>query len=226
MKLYWMSVQDNPLHNWLIFDDVDVLSLRMRYRDLACDNCGKVDEYVAIERGFDPDVEVRSEANILRSDDGYICADDRFRAFLVKYGVRGARFVSLPRGKHYLMVPDIRLQVKRRIVSQREEREIDLEAIAKDINKLNTAYRTTHIDVDACGIELRDQCRACGRYDTSLYWPRRDSLEIPDGDLWIACPRVPMEHRHAQATWLITTEKVMDLLTRSRLKGFEWYESR
>jgi hypothetical protein len=83
------------------------MTLRDRYTSLACDRCGKFDEYEALRLGVDNDVVVRGRRDFVDTADGAICVSDRFKRVFESEGIRGIDFVPLKGGRYFVVRPTV-----------------------------------------------------------------------------------------------------------------------
>ncbi|MCA9118589.1 MAG: hypothetical protein H6822_03900 [Planctomycetaceae bacterium] len=221
MNYYWLSVDDDPNVNWVIFRANPHRTLRERYRYLACSACGRVNELDAIRSGIDSDVRIRSKFDYFTSDDGFKCVNNRGRDILERCGAKGLEFVSLPGGKHFVVLAQHRVEVRRRPLGKREEQVLDLDAIARDPNLIASARKAVLIESDACGMEFHGKCDACSRYVESLYWPKLRFMALPEDTSLVVAPDISFEKTWSSETRLLASEDIVRALQRAGLRGLE-----
>lgn len=221
MKYSWLSVEDEPNVNWVIFFTAPERRLRARYKSLACAECGRVDELEALRRGFDTDVRLRSRFDYFASDDGFICVNQRGRTIFEESGAAGLEFLALPDGMHFVVVTTHRVPVKRKVLETRDEQALDLDAIARDPRLIASARRPVRIESDACGMEFHGKCETCGRREETLYWPNLNSMTLPEDASLIVSPNILFEKTWSSESWFLASEQIVDELQRRGLRGLE-----
>ena len=226
MNYSWLTVEDEPYVNWVIFRADPNRRLCERYKTLACSSCGRVDELEALSRGFDDATHIRSKFDCFTSDDGFKCVSKRGRNIIEESGATGLEFLSLPGGEYFVVVATHRIPVKRKVLETREEETLDLDAIARDPRLISSARKTVCIESDSCGMEFHGgKCGGCGRYFQTLYWPKLSSMTLPGDPSLIVTPDVLFENMWSSETWLLASDALVDKLQRAGLRGLDPMEA-
>jgi hypothetical protein len=95
MKLFHFWEADQKNVHWLIHQTKSTgigAEAKQRYQALVCPSCGKFSHDEAFRVGFDDEIKVRVRGDIFRSDDGFLCVNQRFRDLLLDDNCSGVAF--------------------------------------------------------------------------------------------------------------------------------------
>src|SRR5262249_8530997 len=97
MKLYNLVPTDSPYNEWLFWyqDEAGYVRPRQFYVDLVCGLCGKLDEVVAINRGIDPSVIIKSKRDFIEMSDGLMTVSQHAKDVITGEGIKGLRFITI-----------------------------------------------------------------------------------------------------------------------------------
>ena len=110
LKYYRFISSGDSVDTWVYFQIhpvVQRMTLRDRYRGIACPKCGKFDEYAALGLGVDADVCVRTRRDFVRTAEESICVSIHFREVFEKERIQGIEFVPLSDGKFFVVRPTV-----------------------------------------------------------------------------------------------------------------------
>ena len=104
MKYFQLFLNDQECKNWIAFQEIrkpPYVMLRARYGDLICPKCERFSHEDVFERGFDTDIRIRAKGDIIRSEDGFDCVNERVRSLIEKNRFQGIVLKQLPNTDWY-----------------------------------------------------------------------------------------------------------------------------
>jgi hypothetical protein len=113
MSYYEFIAGEQMWNNWLLFTEEKKepsLRLKPRYRPFCCPKCGKFDHDAIFKEGFESDVEIRARGDIIATDDGFHCINEKVSNILASEGYGGIKLKAL--GSSGWHVLNITLRVK------------------------------------------------------------------------------------------------------------------
>jgi hypothetical protein len=110
LKHYILWPKDVP-RNVYLFRRMDSSSRRLvlkdRYKDLACQTCGKIDERLALERGLEDDVIFRFKTDLFCSFELLYILSQRAKGVLDSFPGVSVRYFPIPScQEHFVVLPE------------------------------------------------------------------------------------------------------------------------
>lgn len=92
MNYYEFVAGEQRSNNWLLFTEDEKKAahvLRPRYKRFCCSKCGKFDHDAVFKEGFDSGVTIRGRGDIIATDDGFHCINERLKRIIGAEGFKG-----------------------------------------------------------------------------------------------------------------------------------------
>ncbi len=112
MNYYEFIANDQIWNNWLVFEELkdQPPQIKPRYKYILCPRCHKFDHDAVFKEGFDSNVKIRGRGDIIATDDGFHCFNDKAKSIIQAEHFKGITFKAL--GKTGWHVASITLRVK------------------------------------------------------------------------------------------------------------------
>ncbi len=113
MNYYEFEANDQMWNNWLIFAELKEdpwIGVKPRYRRLLCPKCDKFDHDAVFKEGFDADVRIRGRGDIIATDDGFHCINEKVKRIIEAEHYKG--ITLKPLGNSGWHVASITLRLK------------------------------------------------------------------------------------------------------------------
>jgi hypothetical protein len=97
MKYFWMTPNDSRAGLYVFRSEKgeEYARLLPQFRMLACNGCGKIDEFAAIRIGIFSSTKSRSKADFQQSEDGLVIVSDRFISVCQEAQISNVEFLPL-----------------------------------------------------------------------------------------------------------------------------------
>jgi hypothetical protein len=92
MNYHELILNDQNWNNWLLFTEhkkTPWLSIKPRYQHLLCPKCKKFDHDDAFKEGFDSEIRIRGRGDIIRTDDGFRCVNEKVKRTIERAHLKG-----------------------------------------------------------------------------------------------------------------------------------------
>jgi hypothetical protein len=106
MNFYEFKAHDQRCQNWLLFvpsTEDPPLELKPRYVPYVCRACGKFEHNAIFEEGFDPNTKIQGRGDIIVTDDGFCCFNDKVKNLVQRLKIGGLRWKAVGRTGWYVM---------------------------------------------------------------------------------------------------------------------------
>lgn len=108
MKWQWITPSQNsgnPVQVLYEINEDGYSVMRKPYIDMACKQCGKLDEYAALKH-YVPELEINArKRHFGNTDDDYYWCNEEFREAVSEYGITGLSFYMV-NSVHSIMIPE------------------------------------------------------------------------------------------------------------------------
>jgi hypothetical protein len=104
LKWYRLFSRDDRSNNWL-FHSSEPVYVKEKYKSFVCLECGKLDEFSALDLDLDKDIVYKSKWDISHSLDGIMCFSKRMYDLCIKFEVKGLSFKPIGSTGFYVVLP-------------------------------------------------------------------------------------------------------------------------
>jgi hypothetical protein len=118
MNYYQFWSDDLRRAVWLMFKELRVhpyISLKPRYLELCCPQCGRFDHDTVFDFGFDDDVSLRTRLDSFHSAEGFLCFRSSIVTFLHRKCVMGLAFKEIPSTDFFVVKVTERVEADRSV---------------------------------------------------------------------------------------------------------------